>query len=542
MKRTLSLLLALVLVLATALPAMAEQDSVTTLTYYNADGQEDPWTNPVALALTAATGVRLETTYPVSDDDESVALMIADDKYPDLIYAKGDAGSLYEAGAFIDMEPLIDQYGPNIKKFFGKEYNKLRWSDDDPGIYQLSYADVGTTSMTTSGPAQIQYAVLKENDWKYPTTLAEYEDMIKRYLAAHPTTDDGLPMIGISLSAADWRWMITLGNPAGFIADAAPDNGQWLVDENYNCTYKHHSAEEKEYFRWLNRMYNEGILDPDFATQTDDDYIAKLSTGRVVAITDASWHYGQANAVLVGDGKLEQTYAGVPVTLREGQKSPSLQYQGMAVGWGIGISKDCKDPVTAIKFLDYLCSDEGQVLLHWGVEGVNYFVDENGNRYRTEEEIAYSKSDADYNKKTGVNFYVGVGFPRYGDGVVDAAGQPYTTNTKETVIAEYNAIEREAVAAWGVEMLKDIFPQASEFEVLPYSAIWAYQYPSELDEMVNILNEIAWPGLVACVTCSEADFEAKWQGMVDELYANNMAECEQMMTEFIATKIALFQE
>lgn len=85
----------------------------------------------------------------------------------------------------------------------------------------------------------------------------------------------------------------------------------------------------------------------------------------------------------------------------------------------------------------------------------------------------------------------------------------YTTVTKDTVIAEYNAIEREAIEAWGVEMLKDIFPQASEFEVLPYSAIWAYQYLSELDEMVNILNEIAWPGLAECVTCSEAEFEAK---------------------------------
>lgn len=30
--------------------------------------------------------------------------------------------------------------------------------------------------------------------------------------------------------------------------------------------------------------------------------------------------------------------------------------------------------------------------------------------------------------------------------------------------------------------------------------------------------------------------------MVDELYANDMEDCEKMMTEFIATKIALFQE
>ena len=52
----------------------------------------------------------------------------------------------------------------------------------------------------------------------------------------------------------------------------------WLVDDNYNCIYKHVSDKEKEYFRWLSRMYDEGILDPNFATQTDDDYIAKLAS------------------------------------------------------------------------------------------------------------------------------------------------------------------------------------------------------------------------------------------------------------------------
>ena len=99
--------------------------------------------------------------------------------------------------------------------------------------------------------------------------------MIKSYLAAHPKTEDGLDMIGITMSASDWHWMITLGNPAGLIADASPDNGQWIIDDEYNVHYKHVTDEEKEYFKWLCRMYNEGILDPNFATQTDDDYICK---------------------------------------------------------------------------------------------------------------------------------------------------------------------------------------------------------------------------------------------------------------------------
>ena len=244
--------------------------SPITFKYYNADGKNGNWENPVAQAITEATGVTLDISYPVSstgDPDEDISLMIAEDKYPDMIYAKQSVNSLYEAGALIDMTDLIEEYGPNIKKMYGDEFEKLKWGSGDEGIYQLSYAGVGYQILATGGNCQIQYAALKENNYEYPKTLEEYEALIKQYLAAHPKTDDGLDTIGISMSAADWHWLITLSNPAGFIADGAPDNGSWLVDDNYNCIYKHVSDKEKEYFRWLSRMYDEGILDPNFATQ-----------------------------------------------------------------------------------------------------------------------------------------------------------------------------------------------------------------------------------------------------------------------------------
>ena len=359
----------------------ADDKSPITFEYFNADGKNGNWDNPVAKAITEATGVTLDVSYPVAsqgDAKEDVALMIANDEYPDMIYAKGAATDLYQAGALIDMTDLIEKYGPNIKKMYGAELEKLKWSQDDPGIYQLSYSGVNQKTLTTGGSCQIQWAALKENDYKYPKTLDEYEKMIKSYLAAHPKTEDGLDMIGITMSASDWHWMITLGNPAGLIADASPDNGQWIIDDEYNVHYKHVTDEEKEYFKWLCRMYNEGILDPNFATQTDDDYIAKVASGRVVAITDAEWHYSQCEATLVADGKVDQTYVGLPVTLREDQVEKALLYQGTTVGWGMAITKSCEDPVRAIKFLDYLCSDEGQILYHWGIEGENYTMGDDG--------------------------------------------------------------------------------------------------------------------------------------------------------------------
>lgn len=516
----------------------SDDKSPITFEYFNADGKNGNWDNPVAKAITEATGVTLDVSYPVAsqgDAKEDIALMIANDEYPDMIYAKGSATDLYQAGALIDMTDLIEKYGPNIKKMYGAELEKLKWSQDDPGIYQLSYAGVNQKTLTTGGSCQIQWAALKENDYKYPKTLDEYEKMIKSYLAAHPKTEDGLDMIGITMSASDWHWMITLGNPAGLIADASPDNGQWIIDDEYNVHYKHVTDEEKEYFKWLCRMYNEGILDPNFATQTDDDYIAKVASGRVVAITDAEWHYSQCEATLVADGKVDQTYVGLPVTLREDQVEKALLYQGTTVGWGIGITKSCEDPVRAIKFLDYLCSDEGQILYHWGIEGENYFLDDDGQPYRTDEEVAKAQSDPDYAKNTGIDNYTG--FPIYGTGSYSEDGFPYTPTTKESVIANYNTAEKEGCEAMGFEMLTDMFAQPEEFDLLPYSALWAYQQPQELAEKQTILDEIAWPGLVKCVTGTEDEFDGNWESMVQELTDNGLADAEEAMTEFLATKL-----
>ena len=102
----------------------ADDKSPITFEYFNADGKNGNWDNPVAKAITEATGVTLDVSYPVAsqgDAKEDVALMIANDEYPDMIYAKGSATDLYQAGALIDMTDLIEKYGPNIKKMYGAE-------------------------------------------------------------------------------------------------------------------------------------------------------------------------------------------------------------------------------------------------------------------------------------------------------------------------------------------------------------------------------------------------------------------------------------
>ena len=514
----------------------AGSSETVELTFYNADGQEDPWTDPVAKALTEKTGVKLKTDYPVGEDEQKISLMIAGNEYPDMIYAKGDAQSLIDAGALIDMTDLIVEYGPNIKKLYGDEFDKLKYSKDDPSIYQLSSYAKGGTTFGVGGSAQVQWQVLKENDYKIPESLDEYEQMISNFIREHPKTEDGLDYIGFSISASDWHWMITLGNPAGTIADGEADNGQWRVDDDLNVEYKFKSEREKEYFRWLNKLYNEGLLDPECATQTHEDYIAKISSGRVLGLFDAEWDYREAVTVLLADGKMDQTYAPLPLTMDSTVKCPELTYRGLITGYGVGITTACKNPEAAIKFLDYICSDEGQVLVHWGIEGENYTV-ENGMRTRSAEEIEKSQTDQNYAKTTGVGFH-NYPFPTYGDGEQDANGDYYTTTTKESVINEYNEEQKAACEAWGVEMLKDIFPQADEFPVADFPPVWAFTLPQEVTDIQNVVDEYAQAQLIACVIGKRADFDKTYDAMLKKFEDMDISSAEKMISDIIKEKVA----
>lgn len=505
-----------------------------TFTFYNADGAEDPWTDPVALAITEATGVTLDTLYPSDVEEKTVELMIATGELPDLIFAKGDSDILIEQGALIDLSDLIDEYGPHIKALYGDEYEKLQSSRENPAIYQLCCGKVQDEALTSSGTAQLQWAVLAFNDYRIPYTLDEYGDMIREYKARHLNID-GQTTIGITLSVTDWHWYTTLANPSGYIANGAIDNGQWIVSDDYKVQYKHMVGGQKEYYRWLNCMYDEKVLDQEFAIQTHEDYLEKIASGRVLGLLDADWDYTTAENTLKAAGRYERTYAGLPVTIDSSVKCASLAPQGLNT-WGIGITTACKDQVRAIQFLDWLCTEEAQILVNWGIEGVNYYYDEDGVRCRTAEEIERAEKNVSYQNETGVGLH-SYPFPSYGNTVLDSTGNYFCILNPESVADSYNEQEQAALEAWDVERLTDIFPQADEFEKKEYTPLWSRILPADLDRQLSRLDEIAREGLIDCVVCTPDKFDSKWDQLQQNLIAAGAYQAQEQMTELLRAEI-----
>ena len=510
-----------------------------SFTFFNVDAVEDmPFTDPVARMITKATGVALTVDRPVGGDQQAIPLMIASGQYPDLVYAKGNLTLLIEAGVVIPLDDLIEKRGKHIKELYGDQLVRLRNSIDDPRIYTVGTYGVVPGIWKTDGTMQLQHAVLKDQGYPRMQTLDDYEKAIKAYMAKYPTIN-GQKTIGLSLLLDTWQWYIDLSNPSGFLT-GHPDDGQWFVDEDtLEAQYKFLHPDTKHFYKWLNRMNAEGILDPESFTQKEDIWKAKIASGRVLGLAYPIWGYGESRASLINDGMEDRTYAYLPIMIDESYRAAVLKDAGLSGGWGIGITTACKDPERAFEFLDWMCSEEAQVLVNWGVENENYHVVD-GKRIVPDEEQRRAESDPDYGKKTGVGRWA-YPFPMRGAGYIDSTGNYITKDSPERIVnQEYLAVEKETLAAYGAKMWIDLFPSTESLGVSKHGAAWQYTLPPDANAKVTEADSYIKNALANIVLGRPENFEASWAKIQQDLRRIGIDETGKTLTKMIKEKIELW--
>ncbi|GIP52521.1 ABC transporter substrate-binding protein [Paenibacillus vini] len=521
-----------------------DDNSPISFTFFGADANPS-WNNmkdDVGKEITAKTGVTLEAEFDVGSGggQDKISLMAASGDYPDLIYAKGELGKLVDSDAIIDLTDLIEEHAPNIKKIMSENMNRLKYSNEDQAIYAIpTNIGVGQQYFDATNGFQVQHRVLKELGYPEIRTINDFENVLREYAEKHPTTD-GQPTIPLTLNADGWKMLITVTNQANNTTGGMND-GEYHVDpETYEAMLHYKRPVEREYFRWLNKLYNDGLLDKDSFVQKEDQYKAKIASGRVLGLTSVDWEYGEAENALKAAGKYEYTYAHFPVTLSEEYKDHAMQSFGVD-GYGISITTACKDPVRAIKFLDWLASDEGQVLRNWGIEGKQYNV-ENGTRVIPEDVLNKKVNDAStFTKETGVDLYTTLA-PRYGDGVKDATGNYYTTNFPEQIIAKYSDVEKETLAAYKATTWKDLFPSEDELPVKEWGALYNMQVPTDGDYQViyQKTQDIIQKRIPEAILAKADKFDQVYDDFLAELDKVGAEKMEEEYTELVKARVSLF--
>lgn len=516
-----------------------------TFSFYSGDQVSHiSFNDPVAKEIIKRTGVTLDV-HPYFNEQD-IPLMISSGNYTDFIYAKNDIIHLIDENSVVALDDyvdengnhinLIEEYGENLRKLYGKELTKLRYTDGH--IYSFGAFEVHTQNLEPDATLQLQFAVLDELGYPEIKNIQQYADAIRAYKKKYPTIN-GKETIGLSLLTTSWHWYINLSNMANYIIGYA-DDGQWMVDrETYEAKYKFLEPEIKYYYKFLNELYNDGTLDPDSFTQDENTWKEKISSGRVLGIVSPKWEYDDARKNLIASGMGERAYAALPIVADETKyKNPSLTDYGYSGGWGISIARSCKNVILAFKFIDWMCSEEAQILTNWGIENVNYYV-QDGIRHVTEDERIFSETDALYSRKTGIGLWC-YPFPQMGEGAKDSNGDWITPHSRESIIKNYLPEERKTLKAYGVKMWHELFPDENELYKPVYGQLWQYQFSRELAEKISLADDYVHKALVDSIVCAPQDFDSQWNNMVQNLIGMGVENMGKEVTDLIKAKLDLW--
>lgn len=357
--------------------------------FFAVPGNEINDDNEIQQKIAEVTGAKVKETWLTGQTaEEAVGTLIAGGEYPDLIDGSDGTAQLYDAGALLPLDDYIEK-NENLKNLWSKsEWDKVR--QDDGHIYWIpQFGNVYDHDMKPAPDEAfwIQTRVLKWANYPDIKTLDEYFQLLEDYMAANPIMKNGTKNVPYTILCDDWRYFC-LENPPQFLA-GFPNDGSVIVDPKTKKIVDYNTTDEAvAYFKKLNEEYQKGIIDPEAFTQSFDEYIAKLSSGRVLGMVDQWWQFLDARDSLKQQKLNEEgcNYVPLALTVDEGVTANYNVEQAINPANGVGVSVSCEDPEGVMKFLNDILSPEVRILRGWGVEDVDYQVGEDGFFVRTDEQ------------------------------------------------------------------------------------------------------------------------------------------------------------
>ena len=485
--------------------------------FFAVPGSEINDDNEIQQIIADKTGVKVKETWLTGQTaEEAVGMMITGGELPDFICGGSGQSQLYDADVLVALDDYLDDY-PNIKNFFTQQqWDQLR--QDDGHIYWIpQFSNIkGEEKVCTHNDEAfwIQARVLKWADYPEIRTMDQYFDLMERYNEANPTMEDGTENIPYTILCDDWRYFC-LENAPQFL-DGYPNDGSCIVDPETLTVIDYNTTDTAvKYFQKLNEEYQKGIVDPESFTQTYDEYIAKLSTGRVLGMIDQWWDFAYTAGDAIKQAGLDAQgcdYIPLPITIDESVKNQWHCSGGVLnVSDGLAITTSCEDVEAALQFVDDLLSQDIHNLRFWGVEGVDYNVDDNGEFYRTEEQRTRAVDTAYKASHTCTYSY----FPQYSGTSDDGINANKPDGQANEFFDGLNDDVKEAFSAYGAETYVDMI--GTNEAPGAWYPMWSYSNSFTTDTeggmAWNKIGEIKHEYLPQVVMAK--DFDAAWAEYMD---------------------------
>lgn len=305
---------------------------------------------------------------------EKLTIKLASNSAPDVFYVSSGSGSFITSmviqGGIAELSESVEKYGSNLKKQLGEDHiNAYGWMNG--GLYSIP----GVEDILGNSNHWMRKDWLDQLGLDVPETFDEWYTAIKLFKEEDPGNlgDDVIPFGTHYLKyPTPYERVVT-----HFIDYENMSEEDYYAYSGYGT--EHFKPGFKEGIQFLNQMYNDGLISPEFALDGGDYdiLIEDITTGRIGSFTrNILWpiqkHSGDKSLFdlmkeNVPDGEWVEVdcftnkYSGKtdkPVD------NPVLSYVA------IPASSEVVDE--AVMYLDWLIQPEQMFALQYGIEGETY--------------------------------------------------------------------------------------------------------------------------------------------------------------------------
>ena len=356
--------------------------------------------SPLWTEIQNKSGVTLKgvaPTTPGGDASEQFNLMLASGEIADIIHTTKENIIKNGDKLFMPLEDLIAEHAPNLARMLEERPDvKAAATGTDGHIYFIPYLPDGEVSEVLF----IRKDWLDKFDLAIPTTVAEYENALRIFREQDANGNGKKDEVGyFDRQGSSENGIAAVFNFYGASFEPYVENGV-VKDDRYAAAFV-------EAVKNVSRIYKEGLIDPELYTRGKDSREVMIDANMGASTVD--W--------IASTAKYQETYAQqidglewLPIMVPEDPYGRvRTQYSRPQIfGGGWGISKNCKDPVEAIKLFDFMFTEEGANIMNFGIEGETYDMVDGLPQFKE----AFLNADQPVNDQLRDMGYLQIGYPQ----------------------------------------------------------------------------------------------------------------------------------
>lgn len=311
---------------------------------------------------------------PAANWEAGVSLAIAGGDLTDMIIGGGFTKSqqlLYgdQQGIFVDIAPYFDDYTYYVKSVFEKRPDMLSYITTPTGSVYGLFSNASNYHVSMGHKMWVNTQWLENLNLEKPTTTDEFADMLRAFKDGDPNGNgqaDELPLVG---SPSGWNSRID-----DFLINAFtlhPVQANCLVADDGVVNFSFLKDEYKDAMKWINSLYNEGLIDRDSFVRDSTAYSALGLSNDEYDIIGAfpGGYYGAAGYDI--DHTTERSSVWEPISPLMGPDGVQIVWQdpfGALTEANFVVTKAAENPALCVRWIDFFYSpmcDVGPEGTYW---------------------------------------------------------------------------------------------------------------------------------------------------------------------------------